>query len=124
MFCRPCHRTLFFVIACARLNAAPQPDSPQTVSQSEHRAPPASQPEYTVTRWSAERGLPQNSIKALLQTHDGYLWVGTLNGLARFDGVRFKVFDHNNTPEMTHDSINELVEDLKDGSLWIGTGAG
>jgi len=37
-----------------------------------------------------ENGLPQNKINALAQTRDGYLWVGTLKGLARFDGVRFK----------------------------------
>jgi signal transduction histidine kinase/ligand-binding sensor domain-containing protein len=79
---------------------------------------------YRVTRWTAENGLPQGSIKALAQTRDGYLWVGTLRGLARFDGVRFKVFDHSNTPQMTHDSINDLAVDAKDGGLWIGTGDG
>ncbi len=79
---------------------------------------------YRVIRWTAEQGLPQNSIKALLQTRDGYLWIGTLYGLARFDGVKFKVFDESNTPEMTHDSINALAEDEKDGSLWIATGDG
>lgn len=83
-----------------------------------------SEPRYRVTRWTVENGLPQNSIKALAQTRDGYLWLGTLKGLARFDGVRFKVFDHSTTPEMTHDSINDLAVDTKDGGLWIGTGAG
>src|SRR5437899_6752019 len=39
---------------------------------------------YRVSRWTAENGLPQNTIKALVQTRDGYIWVGTLNGLARF----------------------------------------
>lgn len=77
-----------------------------------------------VTRWTAENGLPQNNIKALLQTKDGYIWIGTLYGLARFDGFRFKIYDHSNTPEMVHDSINDLAEDTKDGSLWIGTGNG
>src|SRR2546425_8510307 len=76
---------------------------------------------YRVRRWTAENGLPQNTIKALVQTRDGYIWAGTLNGLARFDGVRFKVFDHGNTPEMKHDAIDDLAEDAKDGSLWIGT---
>ena len=87
---------------------------------------PAGEPElpYRVTRWTVEDGLPQSSIKALAQTGDGYLWVGTLRGLARFDGVKFKVFDHSNTPEMTHDSINDLAVDAKDGGLWIGTGGG
>jgi signal transduction histidine kinase/ligand-binding sensor domain-containing protein len=73
---------------------------------------------YRVTRWTAADGLPQNSIKAMIQDRDGYLWLGTLKGLARFDGTRFKVFDHGNTPELAQDSINELVEDENDG-LWI-----
>src|ERR1041385_3980938 len=84
----------------------------------------ASEPRYRVTHWTAENGLPQNTIKALVQTRDGYLWLGTLKGLVRFDGMRFKVFDHNSTPEMTHDSINDLAVDEKDGGLWIGTGDG
>jgi ligand-binding sensor domain-containing protein len=84
----------------------------------------ASEPRYRVPRWTVENGLPQNSIKALAQTRDGYVWLGTLKGLARFDGVRFRVFDHGNTPEMTHDSINDLALDAADGGLWIGTGDG
>jgi hypothetical protein len=62
---------------------------------------------YHVTRYTTEQGLPHNDIRALLQTRDGYLWVGTLAGLARFDGVKFKVFDMSNTPEMTHYAINK-----------------
>jgi len=79
---------------------------------------------YRVTRYTAEQGLPQNTIRALLQTRDGYLWIGTLAGLARFDGVRFKVFDMSNTPEMSSDAINGLAEDRQDASLWINTGKG
>jgi signal transduction histidine kinase/ligand-binding sensor domain-containing protein len=88
------------------------------------RVPTDSRPEYRITHWTAENGLPQNSIKALAQTRDGYLWIGTLKGLVRFDGVRFKVFDHNNTPEMKEDAINDLALDAADGGLWIGTGDG
>jgi ligand-binding sensor domain-containing protein len=83
----------------------------------------ASERLYRVTgHWTAADGLPQNSIKTLAQTSDGSLWVGTLSGLARFDGIRFKVFDHRNTAEMTHDSVNDLAVDHKDGGLWISTG--
>lgn len=78
--------------------------------------------QYRVTRWTVENGLPQNSVKALAQTADGYLWVGTLKGLARFDGWRFRVFDHETNPEFTHDSINALAVDKRDGGLWISTG--
>jgi signal transduction histidine kinase/ligand-binding sensor domain-containing protein len=80
---------------------------------------------YRVTRSTTEHGLPHNRVRALLQTRDGYLWVGTLAGLARFDGVRFKVFDASNTPEMTSDDpINALAEDRQDGSLWVNTAKG
>ncbi|MBM3882098.1 MAG: hypothetical protein FJ387_20650 [Verrucomicrobia bacterium] len=84
----------------------------------------ADRPTYRLTRYTAEQGLPQNSVRALLQTREGYLWVGTLAGLARFDGVTFDVFNANNTPEMRHDAINALAEDQRDGSLWINTGSG
>jgi signal transduction histidine kinase/ligand-binding sensor domain-containing protein len=79
---------------------------------------------YHVTRYTAGRDLPQNTIRALLQTQDGYLWIGTLAGLARFDGVKFRVFDASNTPEMRDDAINALAEDRLDESLWINTGNG
>ena len=78
---------------------------------------------YRVTRWTTDHGLPQNRISALQQTHDGYLWIGTWFGLARFDGARFTVFDKHNTPELTNDTINALAEDT-DGTLWIATADG
>src|SRR6266446_4072154 len=114
MFFRLLQRALFGWLACASLVA------PLAASQVKPEA--SVEQLFRVTRWTAEKGLPQNSIKALLQTRDGYLWVGTLYGLARFDGMKFKIFDHSNTPEMTHDAINDLAEDKTDGSLWIGTG--
>ena len=55
--------------------------------------PVAAAPNYFTRTWQVEQGLPQNKVTAVLQTRDGYLWVGTYNGLARFDGVRFTVFD-------------------------------
>ncbi len=48
--------------------------------------------DFAIEHWTTEEGLPSNTIRALLQTRDGYIWVGTKGGLARFDGVRFKVF--------------------------------
>ena len=73
--------------------------------------------------WRSEQGLPQNSVQALVQTRDGYLWLGTQEGLARFDGVRFVVFDKTNTPAIRHNSIQALLE-TRDGSLWIATFVG
>lgn len=78
---------------------------------------------YLHRSWQFEEGLPQNTVQAVLQTKDGYLWVGIQKGLARFDGVQFTVFDSNNVPEIKHPSIFCLQE-THDGSLWIGTDGG
>ena len=78
---------------------------------------------YSQRVWRIEDGLPQNRIEALSQTPDGYLWIGTSGGLARFDGVRFAIFDRTNTPALTDDSILALRLG-HDGALWIGTEGG
>jgi ligand-binding sensor domain-containing protein/signal transduction histidine kinase len=79
--------------------------------------------DYSHRVWRTEDGLPHNGVRALAQTADGYLWVGTTEGLARFDGVRFLTFDRSNTPALTDNSILSL-EAVPDGSLWIGTEGG
>ena len=79
--------------------------------------------EYAVERYTTENGLPQSSVMALVQTRDGYLWLGTYEGLARFDGQAFTVFDKSNTPEMESNSIKALAEDAQ-GRLWVGTTVG
>ncbi len=76
-----------------------------------------------VDRWSTAGGLPQDSVNAILQTRDGYLWAATEEGLARFDGVRFEVFDSSTTPELPSSNVLSLCEG-RDGSLWIGTDRG
>jgi signal transduction histidine kinase/ligand-binding sensor domain-containing protein len=80
-------------------------------------------PNYFVRAWQAEQGLPQNKVTAVVQSHDGYLWVGTYSGLARFDGVRFTVFDENNTPDLRSSRITSLFE-APDRTLWIGDEGG
>jgi signal transduction histidine kinase/ligand-binding sensor domain-containing protein len=83
------------------------------------------EPLYHITRWTTENGLPESRVGCLVQTRDGYLWASTRYGLARFDGLRFRVFDQHTTPNMTSDAINTMAEDAEDtGSLWIGTGEG
>lgn len=77
-------------------------------------------PRFTVDVWGPDEGLPQGSVIALTQTRDGYLWLGTLNGLVRFDGVQFKVYDENNTPGLNSSRIVSLHEDQQ-GNLWVGT---
>jgi signal transduction histidine kinase/streptogramin lyase len=79
--------------------------------------------QYGLDTWLTRDGLPQNSVKAIVQTRDGYLWLGTGGGLARFDGVRFTIFNRANTPGLRDSRITALAEGA-DGSLWIGTGAG
>jgi len=79
--------------------------------------------QYGHDAWTSDSGLPQNSITTILQTHDGYLWLGTQEGLVRFDGVRFTVFDTRNTPAMNDDWVQALLES-RDGTLWIGTVTG
>jgi len=70
--------------------------------------------------WTTENGLPQNTVRAIRQTRDGYLWVATENGLARFDGVRFTVFNRLNTPGVTGNRFTWLCES-RDGDLWAAT---
>jgi len=74
---------------------------------------------YGVRIWQTDEGLPQNSVFAIAQTRDGYLWVGTQEGLARFDGVRFTVVDEAAAPELKQGWITALFT-ASDGSLWIG----
>ena len=78
---------------------------------------------FLQTKWTTENGLPQNSVTSIAQTPDGYLWLGTFGGLARFDGVRFKIYTTSNTPELRSNRITALTTD-KAGTLWIGTERG
>lgn len=79
--------------------------------------------QYIHEVWRAEDGLPQNTVTAIAQTRDGYLWLGTREGLVRFDGVRFTVFDTDTTPELGHNFVLSLLED-REGRLWIGSSGG
>ncbi len=79
--------------------------------------------QYSQASWQLADGLPDNFVQALLQTRDGYLWLGTNEGLVRFDGMQFTVFDTRNTPALRHNSVVTLCED-RTGALWIGTSGG
>jgi ligand-binding sensor domain-containing protein len=79
--------------------------------------------EFGHQAWLTENGLPQNTVQAIVQTQDGYLWIGTQEGLARFDGLNFTVFDKENTPAFKSNDIRALHED-KQGRLWISTSYG
>jgi ligand-binding sensor domain-containing protein/signal transduction histidine kinase len=78
---------------------------------------------YIERSWDTRDGLPQNTVRAIAQTRDGYLWLGTFGGLVRFDGNAFTIFDPGNTPGLTSARIVSLLED-RNGVLWIGTESG
>ena len=79
--------------------------------------------QYGLDSWQIPEGLPQTSAQAIARTPDGYLWIGTQEGLARFDGTRFTVFDSDNESAIPNKDITALLVD-RDGRLWIGTRAG
>ena len=76
--------------------------------------------DYLVDVWDTENNLPSSTVTAIAQTPDGYLWIGTYNGLARFDGVRFVTFDPVNTPALSQTRVQGLFFDAN-GMLWINT---
>lgn len=95
-----------------------------TVLQVPATAEPRVNREFAVQLWDALRGLPHNSVAAITQTRDGYLWLGTYGGVARFDGVKFDLFNSKTNPKVFDDNIVQaLFADSRD-RLWVGTGTG
>ncbi len=78
--------------------------------------------QYPMDIWGADEGLPQKSIFAILQSSDGYVWLGTQEGLVRFDGIEFKIFDKTNS-ELPRNAVSALYES-PDGAIWVGTREG
>lgn len=78
---------------------------------------------YGYQSWQTDSGLPQNTVHAVVQTRDGFLWFATEAGLVRFDSVHFDVFTPKDTPQLKSDLIYALMED-RSGALWIGTANG
>jgi len=74
--------------------------------------------QYRRDIWTTDNGLPQNSITGLTQTPDGYLWFTTNDGLVRFDGNRFKIFNKSNTPQITTNRLGAAFTD-KSGRIWF-----
>ena len=83
--------------------------------------PPSS--ELVRESWTVRDGLPANSVTQLLQGRDGYLWIATFNGLVRYDGVRFTVFDPASTPGLPSARIVRIAEG-PDGAIWCITEQG
>ncbi len=76
--------------------------------------------DFLLTRWSVDEGLPTSALTDVLQTGDGYLWIASFNGLFRFDGVEFTVFDQRTVPNLETSGFYELAQD-PEGNLWIGS---
>lgn len=79
--------------------------------------------DYVPVYYTTENGLPQNTPTAIAQTGDGYMWIATYGGLARFDGLKFKTFTTNSTPEIVTNRLTALHRDYLD-TLWIGSETG
>ena len=79
--------------------------------------------QYRFDHWTMDNGLPVNGVYSLLQSRDGYLWMTTVDGLVRFDGVRFTVFNKGNSPGIESNRLVAMIED-KQGRLWANTDTG
>ncbi|MEW6211872.1 MAG: two-component regulator propeller domain-containing protein [Acidobacteriota bacterium] len=75
---------------------------------------------YRFDTWTTDDGLPQNSVYSILQARDGYIWMTTLDGLVRYNGAEFRVFNRANTAGITSNRFRCMYED-RDGTLWLGT---
>ncbi|MGE5341448.1 MAG: two-component regulator propeller domain-containing protein [Candidatus Omnitrophota bacterium] len=79
--------------------------------------------QYGFHLWDMKSGLPCNTIYTVCQTRDGYLWIGTEDGLVRFDGLKFTRYNRTNVPQLTDNVIRALFQD-RTGTLWIGSLSG
>jgi signal transduction histidine kinase/ligand-binding sensor domain-containing protein len=79
--------------------------------------------QYRFDAWTADNGLPQNIIRGMHQTPDGYLWIATLDGVARFDGVHFTIFNKSNTPGIVSNRFGAMVGGQGD-DLWLVSESG
>lgn len=75
--------------------------------------------QYRFDSWTTDNGLPQNGVRAIAQTPDGYLWFTTFDGLVRFDGARFTVFDKNNSPGISSNRFFLYFKLIKFGGLQL-----
>lgn len=78
---------------------------------------------YGYESWQTDTGLPQNTVHAIVQGRDGFLWIATEGGLVRFDGVEFRAYTRANTPGLPSDLVDDLMED-RAGAIWISTSGG
>ena len=81
-------------------------------------------PDYVLSAWATEKGLPPGDVFAVAQDIDGYLWLGTPNGLIRFDGSRFTPWTALSPDDALPSGPVHAIVGSADGSLWVGLGGG
>src|SRR6516162_10071675 len=114
MLCRPLH---FLCLWCCATAAAQAQTSPAA-------GVPEGDSRFQVQHWTTENGLPQNTVRNLLQSQDGYLWIGTSYGLARYDGMHFTVYVSELVMSPSGDTrVWDLHED-GEKRIWVRTEAG
>ncbi|MBI2214361.1 MAG: hypothetical protein HYU52_12005 [Acidobacteria bacterium] len=86
-------------------------------------APDRAISQYAHRAWRIEDGLPHSVVRGIAQTDDGYLWIATYEGLARFNGDGFAPFNKGNLPGLRRDTVLAFLK-ARDGALWIGTNGG
>src|SRR3954471_1197401 len=96
----------FFVLTCCETAQALDP------SRAGHQ--------YKYDDWTTQNGLPYAAVHTVFQSSQGYLWIGTRGGAARFDGLTFTQYTHANTPELVDDEVLCFSE-TSEGTLWMGT---
>lgn len=74
--------------------------------------------QFRFDSWTTDNGMPQNTVWSIAQTPDGYMWLATGDGLVRFDGTRFKIFNKSNSTNFPTNRLHHLMTD-RNGSLWI-----
>jgi signal transduction histidine kinase/ligand-binding sensor domain-containing protein len=114
MLCRPLHFLCLWFCATAVAQAQPSPAA----------GGPEGDATFQVQHWTTENGLPQNTVRNLLQSQDGYLWIGTSYGLARYDGMHFTVYISELVMSPSGDTrVWDLHED-GEKRIWVRTEAG
>ena len=104
-------RAAFFLLILGAATSVPAPGQPA----------PHEFPGYTLTAWDARSGLPASTVWSITQDADGYIWLGTDNGLVRFDGVRFVPWAALGRPALPVEQVLALYRS-RDASLWVGFG--
>lgn len=79
--------------------------------------------QYVIDQWGTQDGLPHNVVRAVTQGSDGYLWLATQSGAARFDGMNFTVFDKSNTASLASEDIRDVFQQ-SNGDMWLATYGG